>query len=58
MNLIQQLQADKVPLDGLGLQGHLIVGQVPTTLQSQLEAFAALGIEVSGVRFPVPIYIA
>ncbi|EIM91473.1 endo-1,4-beta-xylanase C precursor [Stereum hirsutum FP-91666 SS1] len=47
LSLVQSLQAADVPLDGIGFQGHLIVGQVPTTFQSQMEEFTALGLEVA-----------
>lgn len=47
LSLVQSLQAADVPLDGIGFQGHLIVGQVPTTFQSQMEDFTALGLEVA-----------
>ena len=36
-----------MPIDGVGIQCHLIVGQVPTTLQQNIEEFTALGIEVA-----------
>ncbi|KAG6830867.1 hypothetical protein H0H92_014232 [Tricholoma furcatifolium] len=47
INLVQSLQAAGVPIDGVGIQGHLIVGEVPTTMQENMEAFTALGIEVA-----------
>lgn len=47
LSLVESLLADDVPLDGIGFQGHLIVGQVPTSIQSQMEAFTALGVEVA-----------
>ncbi|EIM91462.1 endo-1,4-beta-xylanase A precursor [Stereum hirsutum FP-91666 SS1] len=47
LSLVKSLLADDVPLDGIGFQGHLIVGQVPTSIQSQMEAFTALGVEVA-----------
>lgn len=47
LSLVKSLQAANVPLDGIGFQGHLIVGQVPTALQSQIEEFTALGLEVA-----------
>ena len=47
INLVQQLKSDGVPIDGIGLQCHFIVGEVPTTFQSNLEAMTALGVEVS-----------
>lgn len=47
LSLVESLLADDVPLDGIGFQGHSIVGQVPTSIQSQIEAFTALGVEVA-----------
>ena len=47
LNLVKTLQAQNVPLDGIGFQCHFIVGEVPTGFQAQLEAFAALGVEVA-----------
>ncbi|KAI0749695.1 endo-1,4-beta-xylanase C precursor [Daedaleopsis nitida] len=47
LNLVKQLKADGVPIDGVGFQAHLIVGSVPTSFQTVLEQFTALGIEVA-----------
>ncbi|CCM00688.1 uncharacterized protein FIBRA_02727 [Fibroporia radiculosa] len=44
-NLIKELQANDVPIDGVGLESHFIVGEVPTTLVENMQNFAALGIE-------------
>ncbi|CCM00685.1 uncharacterized protein FIBRA_02724 [Fibroporia radiculosa] len=44
-NLIKQLQADDVPIDGVGFESHFIVGEVPTTLVENMQAYAALGLE-------------
>ncbi|PCH43497.1 glycoside hydrolase family 10 protein [Wolfiporia cocos MD-104 SS10] len=44
-NLVKQLQADNVPIDGIGMESHFIVGEVPTTLVENFQAFADLGIE-------------
>jgi len=46
-NLIQSLKTQNVPVDGIGVQAHLIVGQVPSTLQQNLQNFANLGVEVA-----------
>ena len=46
-NLVKELQRESVPIDGVGVQSHLIVGQVPDTFQQNLEEFTALGIEVA-----------
>ncbi len=57
-DLVRRLQAAGVPLDGVGLQGHLIVGQVPSTLRQNIERFTALGLTVEitelDVRIPLP----
>jgi endo-1,4-beta-xylanase len=47
MNLVECLQAQGTPIDGIGMQCHFIVGEVPTTLQSNMAAFTALGVEVA-----------
>ncbi|KAK7690461.1 hypothetical protein QCA50_005559 [Cerrena zonata] len=46
-NLVKQLKAANVPLDGVGLQGHFIVGALPGNIQQNIEAFTALGVEVA-----------
>ncbi|KAH8819954.1 glycoside hydrolase superfamily [Xylogone sp. PMI_703] len=48
-NIVKSLKARGIKIDGVGLQGHFIVGQTPN-LQSQisnLESFTALGVEVA-----------
>lgn len=47
VNLVKSLKATGVPIDGIGVQAHLIVGQVPSTLQANLAQFTALGVEVA-----------
>ncbi|KAH9917921.1 endo-beta-1,4-glucanase [Epithele typhae] len=46
-NLVKSLKAQGVPIDGVGLQSHFIVGEVPTTLVENMREFTALGIEVA-----------
>ncbi|KAI0322737.1 endo-1,4-beta-xylanase A precursor [Amylostereum chailletii] len=53
LNLVKTLQSQGVPIDGVGLQGHFIVGEVPTTIQANMEAFTALGIEVAVTELDV-----
>ena len=36
-----------MPIDGVGIQGHMIVGELPSTIQQNMEEFTALGIEVA-----------
>ncbi|KAG8889754.1 hypothetical protein FRB99_003958, partial [Tulasnella sp. 403] len=48
----------RVPLDGFGIQGYLIVGSVPTTIATNVAHFAALGLEWAftelGIRMTLP----
>jgi len=46
-NLVRQLKQQGVPIDGVGFQGHFILGQVPNDLQQNLQRFADLGVEVA-----------
>ena len=46
-NLVRSLQSQGVPLDGIGLQSHLIVGQVSSSFQTNLQTFANLGVDVA-----------
>ena len=45
INLVKSLKAEGVPIDGIGLQCHFIVNEIPN-LQSTLETMTALGVEV------------
>lgn len=57
-NLAKSLKSQGVPLDGIGFQGHFILGQIPSSLKANLERFTALGLEVAitelDVRMPLP----
>ncbi|KAF9450084.1 glycoside hydrolase family 10 protein [Macrolepiota fuliginosa MF-IS2] len=46
-NLVRSLKSQGVPIDGIGVQAHLIVGEVPSTLQQNLQNFVNLGVEVA-----------
>jgi hypothetical protein len=46
-NLVKSLKSAGTPIDGVGLQCHFIVGQIPSSFQSTLQAFTALGVEVA-----------
>ncbi|KAL1862849.1 hypothetical protein Daus18300_008346 [Diaporthe australafricana] len=49
VNLIKMIQAAGAKIDGVGLQGHFIVGSTPSqsALTSQLNTYVALGLEVA-----------
>ncbi|KAJ7499977.1 endo-1,4-beta-xylanase A precursor [Mycena latifolia] len=49
INLVKSLKAAGTPIDGVGIQGHLIVGEVPSkaALIANYQAFTALGIEIA-----------
>lgn len=57
-NLVTSLKSQGVPIDGIGLQSHFIVGEVPTTLVQNMQEFVALGVEVAitelDVRMTLP----
>ncbi|KAM5537225.1 hypothetical protein V8D89_009158 [Ganoderma adspersum] len=59
LNLVKQLIADDVPIDGVGFQSHFIVGSVPTSFQTTMEQFTALGLEVAitelDIRMTLPV---
>ncbi len=46
-SLAQTLLQQGVPLDGIGFESHFIVGQVPSSLQSNMQRFTALGLDVA-----------
>jgi endo-1,4-beta-xylanase len=46
LNLVTSLKQQGVPIDGVGLESHFILGQVPSTLQQNIARFAALGVDV------------
>jgi endo-1,4-beta-xylanase len=56
--LAQQLLAAGVPLGGIGLESHFIVGQNPTNILANMQRFTALGIDVAVTelddRMPTP----
>jgi endo-1,4-beta-xylanase len=46
-DLVRTLKQQGVPIDGVGFQGHLILGQLPGDVRQNLERFAALGVDVA-----------
>src|SRR5262249_49547428 len=46
-NLVQSLKAQGVPIDGVGFESHFILGQIPSTLQANMQRFANLGVDVA-----------
>jgi len=46
-NLVQSLIAQGVPINGVGFESHFILGQIPASLQANMQRFAALGIDVA-----------
>ncbi|KAK6544291.1 hypothetical protein TWF694_000991 [Orbilia ellipsospora] len=58
LNLFKSLKAAGVPIHGLGIQGHLIVGQVPTDMPANFNRFVAAGADIAitelDIRMNVP----
>jgi endo-1,4-beta-xylanase len=46
-SLAQSLLSQGVPLGGIGLESHFIAGQVPSSLLTNMQRFAALGLDVA-----------
>ena len=56
LDLVGQLQAQGVPVDGFGVQGHLSLDSpFPTDLEATLEGFANLGLDVAITELDVRI---
>lgn len=57
-NLIRTLKSQGVPIDGIGMQAHFIVGELPANIQQNIQAFVNLGVEVAitelDVRMTLP----
>ncbi|KAF8647229.1 hypothetical protein AX16_006836 [Volvariella volvacea WC 439] len=62
MNLVKDFKARGVPIDGVGLQAHLIVGAIPSTIRQVIEQFTALCVEVAitelDIRMTLPVTAA
>jgi hypothetical protein len=48
-NLITRLKGRGVPVDQIGVQGHLSVGTVPNDLNATLSSYTALGVSIAYV---------
>src|SRR5581483_842658 len=46
-SLVQSLKSQGVPIDGVGLESHFILGQVPSSMLANTQRFAALGVQVA-----------
>jgi hypothetical protein len=54
-NVTKGFLADGVPLDAIGFQCHFTLGQVPSTLQANLQRFADLGLDVAITELDINI---
>ncbi|MEU9834715.1 endo-1,4-beta-xylanase [Streptosporangium sp. NPDC048047] len=45
--MVKSFKQQGVPIDGVGMQAHLILGQVPATMQRNIQRFADLGVDVA-----------
>jgi endo-1,4-beta-xylanase len=58
LNMVKDFKARGIPIDCVGFQSHLIVGQVPGDYQANLQRFADAGVDVNitelDVRMPTP----
>ncbi|KAF3936880.1 Exoglucanase [Dactylella cylindrospora] len=58
LNLFKRLKAAGVPIHGIGVQGHLISGSVPTDIEQNFNRMTAAGAEIAitelDIRMQVP----
>lgn len=54
-NVVKGYLADGIPVDGVGFQSHFGLGQVPSTLQQNLQRFADLGVDVAITELDINI---
>jgi endo-1,4-beta-xylanase len=45
--LVSSLKSQGVPIDGVGLESHFILGQVPSSMLANMQRFTALGVDVA-----------
>jgi len=53
-NMVQSFKSSGVPIDCVGFQSHLIVGQIPSDFQANLQRFANLGVDVQITELDIP----
>ncbi|PSL55800.1 endo-1,4-beta-xylanase (glycosyl hydrolase family 10) [Saccharothrix carnea] len=46
-NMVKSFKQQGIPIDGVGLQAHLILGQIPSTVRQNIQRFADLGVDVA-----------
>jgi endo-1,4-beta-xylanase len=46
-DMVKSFKQQGIPIDGVGLQAHLILGQVPNTMRQNIQRFADLGVDVA-----------
>ncbi|KAK7435045.1 hypothetical protein VKT23_019853 [Stygiomarasmius scandens] len=45
--VVKSLKRDGVPLDAIGFQSHITLGQVPSTMKENMQRFVDLGLDVA-----------
>lgn len=54
-DLVKRLKSKGVPIHGIGLQGHIGAGNLPSDHQAVMEKFVGLGVEVALTEFEVSL---
>ncbi|HEX9335437.1 MAG TPA: endo-1,4-beta-xylanase, partial [Pseudonocardiaceae bacterium] len=52
-DLVKTLKAQGVPIGGVGLESHFVLGQVPATMRANMARFARLGVDVAVTELDV-----
>ncbi|HSJ67325.1 MAG TPA: endo-1,4-beta-xylanase [Anditalea sp.] len=57
-NLVKRLKDNNIPIDGIGLQGHWMVGTAEEDIRTTLELFRGLGVEIQITELDLPVYLS
>jgi endo-1,4-beta-xylanase len=52
-DLVKTLKAQGVPIGGVGLESHFVLGQLPATMRANMARFARLGVDVAVTELDV-----
>lgn len=57
-DMVKRLQANNIPIDGIGLQGHWLINTSEQDIRITLDLFKSLGLEIQITELDLPIYLS